>query len=816
MRPMLRKRLNCHYCGQRLNAARKSNSKINCANCSADNYLDSLNNIVDVPASEASQPHTSDSHLVEVESASDVFCKTCLTNQSFYRHALADYLPDEDDPRYEELEKALPEFQRDLELRYPQCCVQCEPRVQARIQSANYAAKTDHLRRTVRRRHNRQNTSASRFRSLLISMAGLGHLSGLLMQLVWHGVASQAVGTAESILPRTTTLGACLRTWPVSSGCASAAVSMVPASLFISLICIWWNPEWQRRLSGQEGRLRGLRSYYITQLSILTLRFAVWLAVQELPAVRPYTAVVHAMTFVLLIMSSFYAHFAMIHLDTTPLVDWSKANRPLVDPDQFHPPTREPVPASSSSSSQFSVDSLAGPRDSVYDQWQPPTPPGDDSMDWAPTSHAFNPRPRPPKPRFDQPSPFYGTLPAAPVRGSLDPRRPEQTNQQKAIGVPPGFFGLSKSKNQDRPASLNDKPEFGFAPARFFAHEQEADTGLENIFDKMFSVKDPLEPTLARTTHPKSQPKARSSSNPSKTLTYPNNSRTVLARMVVCCSVIVGLIVVTISNGIVDLILPEAQQSASNLMLYAASVPALHIFDQIVLSSQTSNEYLAVPIVQGLILAITKILKPIEGSIYVPFWNKLVIAVMCLLLLQEIYRFCQLQSSSATVATAQMAQSIGRTEKVPPQRAHSPPFGFESNIPTFSQQETQVQPTTDLSGNFPLQAASRSPQRNPFAAYTANTSPIRKQASDESISSVSSIQTTSTASGWKTPHNESRTYDWREHERTSRRPTNTIARGLGGLSLDNDFGLGSGTGIAGPRTRSQASRSARGNNLFGR
>lgn len=808
---ILRKRLDCHYCGKRLNAARKSNNKINCTNCLADNYLDAQNNIIDVPVDEATQSNARRTQAVEVESASDIFCKTCLTNQSFYRRALADYLPDEDDPRYEELEQAFPDFQKDLELRYPQCCIQCAPKVQAQIQQANYAAKTDHLRRLMHRKHERRTTPALRFRSFLISLAGLGHISGLILQLLWHAVASQA--RSPDVPLRGITLATCLRTWPVPLACTDYTAAVVPTSLLINLLCIWWNPEWQRRLSGQEGRLRGLASYYTAQVSILALRFALWVGTQDLPSVKPYASAVHAMASVVLPLTAGYAHMKIIKLDNTPLVDWSKVNKPLVDPNQFHPPTQRHVPPTNTPpSSQFSIGSLAGPSQPVYDQWQPPTPPGDDTMDWAPTSQSFNPRPRQPKPRFDQPSPFYGVLPAAPVRGSLDPRRPEQPAQKKALGVPPGFFGLSKSRDQSENAPSTDTSEFSFAPARFFAHEREADTGLENIFDKMFSVRDPLEPAPRQAAPSNNQSPFQTSTERSKVSSHKRMSsakdRFTLARMVVCCSTIIALVVVTISTCIIDTILPEAQLSASNIMPYTALIPAIHFTDQILLSGDQTRDYLAIPVLQGLLLNATRFLKPLDGTEYVPLWNKFVIASMCLLLVQEVYRFCQLQSTSVNVIPAvQTSRSTKQAEPLPVDTRLTgvPP-------PLHDPKPQSLGKSTDP---LSFHAQTQPLQYNPFMNFATNTSPIRKQASDESISSVSSIQTTSTAPGWKTPRNESRTYDWRDNnDRTPRRQSATIARGLGGLSLDNDFGIGSGTGIAGPRTRSQAqdSRNAFSNN----
>jgi hypothetical protein len=800
---MLRKRLDCHYCGKRLNAARKSNNRINCTNCLADNYFDANNNLTDVPVSEVIGSGPQSTQSAEVESTSTIFCKTCLTNQSFYQRALADYLPDEDDPSYPELVEALDVFEKELELRYPRCCVQCAPKVQAQIQKANYTAKTDHLRRLMHRKHGHQTTPALRLRSIFISMAGFGNLFALALQLFWHVSAIQVRDSATpagKVAPL-----ACLRTWPASRDCTEYTASMVPVSLFVGLLCIWWNPKWQSRLSGQDGRLRGLRTYYLAQLSLLAVRFVVWVAIDELSSLKPYTSIIHSVAFAFLTLSSLYAYLGPIELDSTPLVDWSQVKRPLVEPDQFRPPTQRHIPAAETPSApDYLVGSLAGPSQAHFDQWQPPIPPSDDSMDWESTSLSFNPRPRIPKPRFDQPSPFHGTLAAPPSRGSLHPNRSQQSTQQRAIGVPPGFFGLSKSRNHAQDDVSNGATGINFAPAKFFAHEREADTGLEKIFDQMFSVQDPHESSARKAAFSRGQSRSQTSTKDAKFggSAIAAGTRPSIVRMALCCTIIIALVVVTISACIIDSILPEARQTASNIMPWLATIPILHLIGQLLLSGQAGPEFLIVPALQGLILLSMHFFRPADGSEYVSLWNKLVVAVACFLLLQEIYLFCQLQDPSTNTGTnIRTARKDSRAITKNSEYTDTPASAPIRHPSTPIEAPGYI---SELSSAGAMHARPQPRQGNPLAAHLASTSSIRKQASDESISSVSSIQTTSTAPGWKTPRNENRTYDWREQEKTPRRQSSNIDRGLGGLTLDNDFGIGSGTGIAGPRTRSRA------------
>ncbi|KAK5947113.1 hypothetical protein PMZ80_001260 [Knufia obscura] len=814
----LRKRLQCHYCGKRLNTARRERNKIHCDSCSADNFFDENNNIVDVPATEASRS-ANGSHLPEIESESDIFCKTCLTNQSFYVRALADYLPDDDDPKYQEFEDALPQFKKELDLRYPRCCAQCAPRVQAQIQNANYNARTDHVRRLMNRSHNRRPSPQIRLRSLLIAAAGIGHTSSLAVQLLWHALSSQT-SPADVVLGLTPRQ--CLRQWPVPAECTNYAASLLPVSLIVGLLCIWWNPHWQHRLIGREGRLTGLRKYYLLQLAVLSIRFTAWAVVKDLPAIMQYSPAVHTVLFGSLAMLSAYSWFGVIRVDTTPLVDWHTVQQPLVDPNQFHPPVQQlEAPPPSQDRQRFQIEALGGQTQPAYQPWRPPTPPSSaDSMDWTPTSHHFNLQPRLPKPKFDQPSPFYGSLPAAPQRGSLNPKRPAPPQQKQALGVPPGFFGLSKSRDEG-PHNQSSEPAGGsFAPPRFFAHEREADTGLENIFDKMFSVNDPLEvpsrpqarssdesPAQHIFRRTRSSPRQKASSGTQRTSSQPP------LRLVLSCVIIVGLAVVASSLCSLQIMYGDVTVAPSTITPYTAVIPLIHLLEEYVYLGDLSRLRISTSAIETCIAVIAYLWVPSSGSMWVPMWNKMVIGFLCFLLLQEVYHFCQLQSTPISqAATAQMIQSMERAEQQPlleeqelSATSHPSPQ-HQYSYPTSTYASPQAADVSQPQHSMPAQAQRRHPD-----SLFGDHNTLRNRDSNESINSVSSIQTTSTAAGWKTPKNENRTYDWRESEgsrSTPRRPATNINRGLGGLSLGNEFGTGA--SVTGPRTRQSTG------NQFGR
>lgn len=73
------------------------------------------------------------------------FCDTCISNQTLLIKNLATFLPPEDHPDYDTYAAALPAHKAELEVKYPQVCVDCEERVRARLQRNNYLAKTSAL-----------------------------------------------------------------------------------------------------------------------------------------------------------------------------------------------------------------------------------------------------------------------------------------------------------------------------------------------------------------------------------------------------------------------------------------------------------------------------------------------------------------------------------------------------------------------------------------------------------------------------------------------------------------------------------------------
>ncbi|SPO21406.1 uncharacterized protein UTRI_00883 [Ustilago trichophora] len=70
------------------------------------------------------------------------FCHTCQTNQVLTLNMLADYLPGEDDPEYQEKLRHLPDYEASIASRYPPVCSDCAPKVQKRITERDQFARS--------------------------------------------------------------------------------------------------------------------------------------------------------------------------------------------------------------------------------------------------------------------------------------------------------------------------------------------------------------------------------------------------------------------------------------------------------------------------------------------------------------------------------------------------------------------------------------------------------------------------------------------------------------------------------------------------
>lgn len=506
---LLRPRLCCHYCGGRGGVIKpnleEKQRRFKCEHCQAVNYLDENGGIADVPPEEAADP---ENILGDTDSPagsqfeSSIFCQTCVKNQLYFNKTLSDYLPDPEDPQYANYEAALPEYRKKLEDRYPQVCARCEPRVRQQLQQATYTAKSDHVRRMLVKSRERRIASRLGWRSLVVTLGGLGYWTSVAGQLIWHAMGAL---TSDRIPMNDLQPRLCLHDMVMhqatSRECTEYFGLLASHASKLGILCFWWNPRWQHKLAGREGRLTNLDTYYQVQAGIAVLRLVVWAALQNtayfawLPADLPKA--IHGISLVLLSVLAVWSNFVIITIDTTPMVDWTQEIGPLLSEGQYVPPQApskqfiSPINSQprEGQSQQFSIGSLAPASTQQYTAWRPPTPPTEDldAMDWEPPSSQFTAQPRKPVVTQIQPSPFYGTLPALNLRGVHPARSAEKPVQREAIGIPPGFFDsgrMGASQFQQAP-SLS-----GLAEPTFFPQQDTDAIGLEKIFDDVFKLRD--------------------------------------------------------------------------------------------------------------------------------------------------------------------------------------------------------------------------------------------------------------------------------------------------------------------------------------
>lgn len=212
-----------------------------------------------------------------------------------------------------------------------------------------------------------------------------------------------------------------------------------------------------------------------------------------------------------------FLSFRAIQIDQRPLVSFQEKYEPLVPvgaqrdiSTASQPSLRDFTPPSKSRVEPFPVEKLAPkPYQPVY---QPPTPPPEEdiqtsSMEWTP-QHKFQPPVtyRAPQTKFvfNEPSPFHGVLPAAPVSWAQRLRNPpnQPTFHKASQEKKENFFGKKSNRVTSDAASdvssvapsVADSSMFDFdspvkfAPPRFFAPADRMETGLESLFSDAFSL----------------------------------------------------------------------------------------------------------------------------------------------------------------------------------------------------------------------------------------------------------------------------------------------------------------------------------------
>jgi hypothetical protein len=306
-------RLRCHFCGAKAPHS-KTVLEFQCAQCEAHNYLDGAGNIVDTPLHIAAppqqqqQPSQPQPQFVSVtHRASErldhqkktAFCRTCTQNQHLYNQTLAEYLPDESHPEYRQFERAIPQYKKELEARYPLICTACAPEAQTKINRADYYGMTENAARLVERTNARMGRSgvgqrddagkkAMRFGLNTVEMI---LYAGMLVQLAFHayGILTTLFGPANTVdtidaditAYMTTTMQQCSQqalSLNFNTPCYHRFSEYIWRTLVLAFCGLLYTPglkAWYHHTLRIEA-VDGQWNYFYMQLVILAVRFLAW------------------------------------------------------------------------------------------------------------------------------------------------------------------------------------------------------------------------------------------------------------------------------------------------------------------------------------------------------------------------------------------------------------------------------------------------------------------------------------------------------------------------------------------------------------
>lgn len=791
----LRPRLTCHYCGRRSKLSKKEGRRFQCDYCLAVNFFDEVctyclrcfcaldayfgqhGEIADVPVEETAPPQyageskiTRDPLANNFSAEDSIFCSTCLKNQHLYTTTLSQFLPDPDDPDYDTIEAQLPAFKKGLEERYPQCCARCEPKVRAQLKRATYNAKSDHIRRVLDKSRKRRIASRWGWRSLIVSAAGLGYALSISVQVAWHLYGSQLQPTPIIDGLR---LSQCLGERPLNQQCLNLMERFVGLSLGLGLLCLWWNPKWQHKLSNNEGKLVGLEQYYLIQLGLLLSRFAVWAILQDVPLDIRTTTMVHAVFALVSLAVALWSNLGVIQVRLASPIDWNMDPAPLLSSGQFIPPESSSRPQSTQIQDRtFTMDTLSSATTPLYEPWRPPTPPNDtgESMDWTPSQPAFEPQPKTIHYLSAGTSPFYGRLPSLPARGVQTHAGHVPNEPKQAIGLPPGFF--DRKPNSILPPRQPNVSGEAMAQPTFFGHERQADTGLENIFETVFSFQDrtvgPSVNTNALNGRSSSQhvPEVHESGGlPSATPRDASNQMVIsgLAFFLLLIALMAWLLEVTVK--------PEGSSLGYYIVLASASIPTIHFLGDIltrrmhghllwlIIFAMEASSLVALAYVRGLL----------EGG-FIDLWNKLSIAAVALLLPQEFVRM--------TSSNTGLNSETRRMRSSPTVRAPTEPDSHSGS--------RLAQPSMGPTENT-------TPVAVPPPTPTPQSSLFRRD-SDESTASRPTTASSSTTRRWESPNVRTDRYQWEPRENRVFPERSGVSEIISDLSLSDTALRGTGRG----------------------
>lgn len=419
-----------------------------------------------------------------------IFCNDCQRNQLITRELLASYLPDEREPSYQACLAKYPFYQKELEERYPQCCARCAPAVREQLQQTSKVAKSDHLRRIMERsrRLGLQWRTESSLKTFVIRLGTLLWWTSLVMSILWHTFAANLSSPQNIVLEEDEIIAQSLsgkvavcaqqsyKYKQIPRTCLPDLQAWMPLVLIMGILSIWWNPMMRRSQLKRGGLFVGLPTFYFLQLISLGFR---WIAYSTLSVHDTFSSYLspermkacHALVGVGLTMLIWLSHkavrlewkspvsFRLQDKDLLPDIPEFQQDATPIPADQSQPwnylkrgpPPRFPIEALALQSSSHVNRIDQSHANLLFNTNQPLTPPPEsDAMDWSPEgrSHHTNihPQSHPSAPLQQQipiyPSPFHGTLPAAPVGPAARLRNPNAYD--------PSIFHKATEQQKDR------------------------------------------------------------------------------------------------------------------------------------------------------------------------------------------------------------------------------------------------------------------------------------------------------------------------------------------------------------------------------
>ena len=423
-------------------------------------------------------------------------------------------MPDTTDPRYAEFEANLPKYKQELEERCPPVCANCENAVSKRIRAAGTFAKADYLRRVMEKTRTiglTKNTWTSA--SILRTIGGLLWFFAAGILVLWNGfgaLADHQIGQNDLIddqheINIFRCMGEAGAFGHVHAACAICAYRLAGWGVAASLVSSWWNPIMYRRTI---DRTTGLKEFYKLQVILVIARCGTWYLLgkddqQSLDSAL--TRMIHATMLATNVGVSLLA-YCTPRIAKTPLIIFHDDHEPLVTGNGAQkkhvtfslPPSTDTQAFKTTASVSFPFNKVTtSPIKERFHQHVPDTDEeldSNDAMDIDSPQPTHNFRPvssRTPKILSQEPSPFYGKLPPAPVSQEHRLRNPpnKPSFQKTSSERQDKFF---QSMVQPRSDTVNGKLD---SPTKFRLHEPKLvikqdneETGLENWFSNVFSL----------------------------------------------------------------------------------------------------------------------------------------------------------------------------------------------------------------------------------------------------------------------------------------------------------------------------------------